>query len=116
MIKHVQGDQVSEVFRKHQGERYYNIIDTDARANTLTMFTMPDALKAVSLNEIYKDALPESYYQMADKVAHYLLVSQPDAITLWHTDFSGTSVLYILMKGEYVYCKINASYPHLLYR
>lgn len=81
---------------------YWNVIDCDARANPTTTFTMPDALKVVSLNEIHKDALPVSAYNAGDKISNYLLVSQSGATTLFHTDFSGTSVFYFLVKG----CKI----------
>ena len=97
----MQGNSVSKLFRK-QPEKYWNVIDCDARLNSKTKFTMPKALKEVSLNEIYKKKLHESTYTKGDKVANYLLVSQGGAVTLWHTDFSGTSVFYALVKG----CKV----------
>lgn len=92
-------------FYTHRKHKYLfcNTIDLDARAHPKANFTLPDAIKEVSLNEIYKDALRPLEYNTADKVAHYLLVSKAGAITLWHTDFSYTSVLYIVVKGTKVF-------------
>ena len=60
---------------------------------------MPDVIKALSLNESVKGSLPEAAYQGGDRVARYLLVSQDGAVTLWHTDFTGTTVFYAVLKG-----------------
>jgi hypothetical protein len=90
------------VARLFDGPKLWNIIDCDARAQAKTNFTIPDAVKAVSLNEIHKDILSPETYEAGDAVAHYLLVSQNQAITLWQTDFSATSVFYAVLKG----CKV----------
>lgn len=74
-------------------------------------FTVPDGVKAVSLVEqLHRQGnLTTKVYDECKKVSSYLLLSQAKAITLWHIDFSGTSVLYILLKG----CKVNANQIHI---
>ena len=101
VVTSVDGDHVGELFKRNKG-KYYNIIDCDARLTDTTRFTKPDAIRDVSINEEYKEELTVASYAAADRLSHFLLVSQPGAITLWHQDFSATSVFYFLIKG----CKI----------
>ena len=95
------GMSLIELFRR-PSSLHWNVIDCDARLTPLITFVKPDAIREVSWLEEYRDLLTEDTYDAADKVGHYLLVSQPGALTLWHQDFSGTSVFYFLLKG----CKI----------
>ena len=75
-----------------------NVLDVDSRAQPLyTAFEIPDAVKAVSMNEILKEDLREEC--RADREASYLLLSSPGAITLFHTDMTGSCVCYILLHG-----------------
>ena len=101
LIKTVSGDHVEQLFNRKAG-LHWNVIDADARLTEVTCFFIPTAIKEVSVNEAYKSALTQETYEAADKIAHYLLVSQPGAVTMWHQDFSATSVFYFLLKG----CKI----------
>ena len=78
--------------------KYWNVIDCDARAQPeKTSFAIPTALKYVSLNEMCRSDMDE--HVLAGKESSYLLVSASGAITHFHQDHSGTSVLYFLMKG-----------------
>jgi hypothetical protein len=76
---------------------FWNCIDGDANCSETTRFTVPQAVLDVSLDRICRPRMPEDYW--AQKLERYLLVSQDGAITLFHQDFSGTSVFYFLVKG-----------------
>lgn len=89
--------EVTRMFK--DSKKRWNVIDCNAQLQRKTRFPIPDAIKAVSLNEIHRKNLTDDAYHRGDKISHYLLVSQEGAITLWHTDFSGTSVFYFLVKG-----------------
>ena len=80
-----------------QRGEHWNVLDCDARKQPHTQFTMPDALKAVSLNEIMRPHMLDLV--RADKEANYMLVSEEGAITGFHQDFSSTSVCYVVLKG-----------------
>jgi hypothetical protein len=48
--------------------KFPNIIDADAKTNPSMNFSVPDAVKAVSLNELYKHELPARTYERGDNV------------------------------------------------
>ena len=55
-------------------------------------------MKKVSLGHRYEKVLPPVL--KSSDVSKYMLMTEGGAITPWHVDFSGTSVFYILLKGE----------------
>lgn len=78
--------------------KYWNVIDADARDQPgRTSFTIPTALKDISLNEICRSDMNDNV--LAGKESSYLLVSSSGVVTHFHQDHSGTSVWYMLMKG-----------------
>ena len=78
--------------------KYWNVIDCDARKQPeKTSFTIPTALKSVSLNEMCREDMTDDV--LAGKESSYLLVSASGTVTHFHQDHSGTSVVYFLMKG-----------------
>ena len=76
---------------------FYNIIDADAAHQKITKFTQPSFLLSTSLGHIHSKSLPAAY--RPNKESNFLLISQDAAVTMFHQDFSSTSVLYILLKG-----------------
>lgn len=97
-VESVVPQEVDAQFFRDSKRQHWNAIDCDARVQPRkTGFNLPTALKEVSLNEIYRTKIAKTRH--ADKEANYLLVSSAGAITSFHQDFSGTSVLYFLMKG-----------------
>lgn len=48
-------------------------------------------------------------YSELCNTSHYLLVSSSEAITLWHTDMSYTSVFYFVAKGTKVFYLVRPS-------
>ncbi len=55
--------------------------------------SQPSFLKSISLS--HKNANDS----LQDKKCSFLLMSEKKAVTPWHTDFSHTSVVYILLSG-----------------
>ena len=77
---------------------HYNVLDIDSRRQPFyTKFTIPDAVKAVSVNEMVRLDMHEDC--RADREASYLLLSAPGAVTLFHQDMTGTCVWYIILQG-----------------
>ena len=92
------GNQLQQLMWARDRPRYWNVLDVDARLQPgLTDFTLPDAVKSVSLNELLGNALHEEF--KADREANYLLISEAGAITLFHQDMTGTCVFYFLVEG-----------------
>ena len=63
----------------------------------ITKFTQPSFLSSTSLGHIHSKSLPAAY--RPNKESNFLLISEDGAVTMFHQDFSSTSVLYILLKG-----------------
>ena len=76
----------------------WNIIDADAFLSAATKFSVPKAVKDVSLGHIHKRKLEMT--EVPKKESSYLLLSQTVAITPFHQDFSGTFVMYIFVKDK----------------
>ena len=87
---------MDQLFRKTP-PMFYNIIDADAAHQKITKFTQPTFLSSTSLGHIHSKSLPAAY--RPNKESNFLLISQDGAVTMFHQDFSSTSVLYILLKG-----------------
>ena len=75
---------------------FWNIIDADASFSAATKFSVSKAVKDVSLGHIHKRKMEKT--EVPTKESSYLMLSQAGAITPFHQDFSGTSVLYFLVK------------------
>ena len=75
-----------------------NIIDfwQPSSAGTLHMGP-PDVLKTMSLTHKNREYIPDIYYPCS--VENYILISQKNAVTDWHQDFSRTSVFYLVLSG-----------------
>ena len=76
---------------------FWNVIDADASLSAATKFSAPKAVKEVSLGHMHKRKLEKT--EVPTKESSYLLLSQAGAIKPFHQDFSGTSVMYFLVKG-----------------
>ena len=48
----------------------------------------------------YKDSVAKTIERSHGDLDRYLLLTEANAITPWHVDFSGTSVFYIMLKGR----------------
>ena len=77
---------------------FWNIIDADGALSATTKISVPKAVKDVSLGHIHKRKLEKT--EVPKKESNYLLLSQAGAITTFHQDFSGASVIYFIVKGE----------------
>ena len=77
--------------------RFWKIFDADASLSAATNFSVPKAVKDVSLGHIQKRKLEMT--EVPTKETSYMLLSQAGAITPFHQDFSGISVMYFLVKG-----------------
>ena len=92
----IDGKEVDQLFRKTP-PMFYNIIDADAAHQKITKFTQPSFLLSTSLGHIHSKNLPAACRPNIE--SNFLLISQDGAVTMFHQDFSSTSVLYILLKG-----------------
>lgn len=64
----------------------------------------PEVVQKSSLGRFY-EKLPSEFCHR--NISKYCLLTEKSAITPWHTDFSGTAVFYLLLKGtkEFVVVK-----------
>ena len=93
---------------------FLNIIDADASLSAATKFSVPKAVKDVSLGHIHKIKLEKT--EVPTKESSYLLLSQAGAITSFHQDFSGTSVMYFFserIKQSLVHNFFNEIYKYV---
>ena len=75
---------------------FWNINDDDAFLSAAMKFSVPKAVKEVSLGHIHKRKLEKT--KVPTKESSYLLLLQAGAITPFHQVFSGTDVMYFLVK------------------
>ena len=66
-------------------------------SSKLKNWTVPDILAEVSLGHLHADNVSPELRSSA--VENYLLISIDGAVTILHTDFSQTSVMYIVLTG-----------------
>ena len=97
----VNGDQLEAMLLGDPGS-HWNVLDVDSRKQPGTSFTIPDAVKAVSLNEILREDIHKIC--RADREGSYLLMSAPGAMTMFHQDMTGTCVFYMIPKGCKTFC------------
>ena len=85
-------------------------------SNKLKKWTAPDILAEVSLGHLLADNLPPVLRSSA--VENYLLISMYSAVTNRHTDFSHSSVMYIVLTGckEFLHSAPVSSKSALLFR
>ena len=77
---------------------FWNFIDADASSSATTKFSVPKAVKDVSLGHIYKRKLEKTEVP-TDEGVMLPAVIEAGAITPIHQDFAGTSKMYFLVKG-----------------
>ena len=83
-----------------------DIIDLDIgphQRTTKHTFSIPNLIKDYSLGHTYSSRMDPSIREEFDFTAginNYLLMTEQEAQTDWHQDFTGTSVFYFLLKGR----------------
>ena len=83
-----------------------NIIDLDIGPHKKTMkhkFSIPNLIEEYSLGHIYTSRLHHSIrdeFDFTAGISDYLLMSEEEAQTDWHQDFTGTSAFYFLLNGR----------------
>ena len=70
---------------------FWNIIDADTSLSAATKFSVPKAVKDMTLGHIRKRKLEKT--EVPTKESSYLLLSQARAITPFQKNFSVTSVM-----------------------
>ena len=66
-------------------------------------FSIPNLIEEYSLGHIYTSRLHHSIrdeFDFTAAISDYLLMSEHEAQTDWHQDFTGTSASYFLLKGR----------------
>lgn len=78
-----------------------NVIDLDTHAWDERPFSVPAAVRAVSLaHQLVPDELADRELDPTTGVSSYLLLGQRGSVTDFHQDFSGTSVFYLVLRGQ----------------
>ena len=82
-----------------------NVIDFNADSNSgmVHQFCVPNIVTDVSFGHCMKACLShrnQLAFDFTTGISDYLLMSEAGAQTNWHQDFTGTSVFYILAKGQ----------------
>ena len=90
-----------------------NIIDIDTANRATRPFSIPDAVRAVSLghhltHQTTNNNLPADLDPMAG-ISNYLLLGQCGSVTDFHQDFSATSVFYFVLRGAKVFFLVRPS-------
>lgn len=87
--------------------RGYNVIDHPSSSHPKTTFSHPSILNEISLFHFNKSTIPLDHHSTND--AGYVLLTQDKSVTPWHTDHTGTSVFYVVLKGTslcFLFCCI----------
>jgi hypothetical protein len=77
------------------------IVDYDVRHKGI--FQLPSAIKEVSLAHILTPPSLPPNLDPRSGVSDYLLLSEDGCITQTHTDFTGSDVCYIVVRGKKVF-------------
>ena len=83
-----------------------NIIDLDIGPRQRTMkhtFSIPNLIKEHSQGHTYTSRIDPSIREEFDftaGISNYLLMTEQEAQTDWHQDFTGISVLFIFVEGK----------------
>ena len=101
-----------EEFLEHNEDRslepeYHpmNVIDfnADEKSGMVHRFCLPNIVTDISFGHCMKNSMsPKNQlaFDFTSGISDYLLMSEAGAQTNWHQDFTGTSVFYILAKGQ----------------
>ena len=101
-----------EEFLEHNEDRslepeYHpmNVIDfnADSKSGMVHQFCLPNIVTDISFGHCMKNSMsPKNQlaFDFTSGISDYLLMSEAGAQTNWHQDFTGTSVFYILAKGQ----------------
>ena len=82
-----------------------NVIDfnADSKSGMVHRFCLPNIVTDISFGHCMKKSMsPKNQlaFDFTSGISDYLLMSEAGAQTNWHQDFTGTSVFYILAKGQ----------------
>ena len=83
-----------------------NIIDLVIRPHQRTMkhtISIPNLIKEHSLGHTYTSRMDPSILEEFDftgGISNYLLMTEQEAHTDWHQDFTGTSVFFLFVEGN----------------
>ena len=82
-----------------------NVIDfnADSKSGMAHRFCLPKIVTDISFGHCMKNSSsPKNQlaFDFTSRIRDYLLMSEAGAQTNWHQDFTGTSVFYILAKGQ----------------
>ena len=113
-----------EEFLEHNEDRslqpeYHpmNVIDfnADAKSGMVHRFCLPNLVTDISFGHCMKASLsPKNQlaFDFTSGISDYLLMSEAGAQTNWHQDFTGTSVFYILAKGQKHFFVVEPTEEH----
>ena len=101
-----------------------NIIDLDIGPHQRTMkhtFSIPNLIKDFSLGHTYTSRMDPSIREEFDftaGISNYLLMTEQEAQTDWHQDFSGTSVFLLFVEGKerIIHRRANPESPKAFWR
>ena len=108
-----------EEFLEHNEDRslepeYHpiNVIDfnADSKSGMVHRFCLPNIVTDISFGHCMKNSMiPKNQlaFDFTSGISDYLLMSEAGAQTNWHQDFTGTSVFYILAKGQKHFCVLE---------
>ncbi len=66
-----------------------------------------------SLSQIVSGDVPAHVNSGFSKVSNYLLMSERNAVTPWHIDFSFTSVFYFVLTGDKEFLVVPRNRPNI---
>ena len=80
-----------------------NVIDLDTGHRVTPLLQLPECIEQISLVDRQIDRGPFVIPPERDPrrgISNYLLLSEKNCLTDFHQDFTGTSVFYLVVKGE----------------
>ena len=112
-LQEVKNNVISASFLEHHEDPFreqdlhpMNIIDLDIGPHQRTMkhtFSIPNLINDFSLGHTYTSRMDPTIreeFDFAAGISNYLLMTEQEAQTDWHHDFTGTSVFNFLLNGR----------------
>ena len=96
------GELWGELLTNNVKSNYYPLNAIDIQMTPKQLYTFPSVVTRSSINHLVDGLVKRKNLQepYSHATSYYLLISQHGCQTTWHQDFSGTSVLYVLLIGE----------------